>query len=155
MECLSGRIGSIAGGIQDDAGGDHTEDREEQYVAHDTGGSDAGQRRSGDLFDVFRAGVSAVEQLVRAGVGDVATDRSADDRGDSGEVDGVRPDRLAQRLADRGARDDRDVQRQTDHQETEKDDNPVDDHSGALVEEDGDGEECRDQATDLRVHAQQ
>lgn len=54
-----------------------------------------------------------------------------------------------------GARDDRDVQRQTDHQETEKDDNPVDDHSGALVEEDGDGEECRDQATDLRVHAQQ
>src|ERR671921_2236849 len=98
---------------------------EEEDDPHDPGDHDPGDRAAGDVADVFPAGDAGVEQPVGAGVDDVAADRAADQRGDRQEGDLLGQDDVAQRLAHRRARGDRDVGGQQDHHQAEDDDDSV------------------------------
>ena len=86
-EGLSRRVGATPGEVDDDAARDHAQDREKQDVPEDAGDDDAIQRRTGDRADALGADRTFVEEAVSAGIGDVTTDRPADDRRDGGEVD--------------------------------------------------------------------
>lgn len=96
----------------------------------------------------------AVEKAVRAGIGDVTANGAADDSGDHGKVDRIRKERLLQRDGDRRRRDKGHIKRQHDHEKAGEDDEPVDHHSGALVEENADGEERADRAAHLRINSE-
>ena len=144
LEGLCRRIGTLARHVDDDAAGDHAENGKEQHVAHQAGDGDTSQCRTVDGAEVLDADGALVEQAMCAGIGDVAADRATDDGGDRGKIDGGGKEGLEQRIADRRARDDRDIERQKDHQDAGDDDQAVDGKAGPFGAENADGDQRTD-----------
>ena len=98
---------------------------------------------------------AAIQQAVCAGVGDIAAHGAADDGGDGGEVDRVRPHGLAQRFAQWWIGGDGDEQGEQDHQQAQHHDQTINSDACALGQEDTDGDERTEAAAPFRIQPHQ
>ena len=85
------------------AGGNDAENGEEEDVTHHAGDENAGEGGAVRRLQIFGANRALIQQAMRAGIGNIAADRAADDGGDRGEIDVAGREGLMERLGDRGA----------------------------------------------------